>query len=155
MEIRFAQSRDIPSMLNLLQQVGEVHHQIRPDLFRSGAQKYDEAALEALLKNPDRPIFIAQNEGQVAGYAFCILQITKDDPVLRDRKVLYIDDLCVDKAQRGRGVAGALYQQVCQYARSIGCDAVTLNVWSGNDTAMAFYQKCGLKPQKVGMEFIL
>ena len=155
MEIRFAQSRDIPGMLNLLQQVGEVHHQIRPDLFRSGAQKYDEAALEALLKNPDRPIFIAQNEGQVAGYAFCFLQITKDDPVLRDRKVLYIDDLCVDEAQRGRGIAGALYQQVCQYARSIGCDAVTLNVWSGNDTAMAFYQKCGLKPQKVGMEFIL
>lgn len=155
MEIRFAQSRDIPGMLNLLRQVGEVHHQIRPDLFRSGAQKYDEAALEALLKNPDRPIFIAQNEGQVAGYAFCILQITKDDPVLRDRKVLYIDDLCVDEAQRGRGIAGALYQQVCQYARSIGCDAVTLNVWSGNDTAMAFYQKCGLKPQKVGMEFIL
>lgn len=155
MEIRFAQSRDIPGMLNLLQQVGEVHHQIRPDLFRSGAQKYDEAALEALLKNPDRPIFIAQNEGQVAGYAFCILQITKDDPVLRDRKVLYIDDLCVDEAQRGHGIAGALYQQVCQYARSIGCDAVTLNVWSGNDTAMAFYRKCGLKPQKVGMEFIL
>lgn len=155
MEIRFAQSRDIPGMLNLLQQVGEVHHQIRPDLFRSGAQKYDEAALEALLKNPDRPIFIAQNEGQVAGYAFCILQITKDDPVLQDRKVLYIDDLCVDEAQRGHGIAGALYQQVCQYARSIGCNAVTLNVWSGNDTAMAFYQKCGLKPQKVGMEFIL
>lgn len=155
MEIRFAQSRDIPGMLSLLQQVGEVHHQIRPDLFRSGAQKYDEAALEALLKNPDRPIFIAQNEGQVTGYAFCILQITKDDPVLRDRKVLYIDDLCVDEAQRGHGIAGALYQQVCQYARSIGCDAVTLNVWSGNDTAMAFYQKCGLKPQKVGMEFIL
>ena len=155
MEIRFAQSRDIPGMLNLLQQVGEVHHQIRPDLFRSGAQKYDEAALEALLKNPDRPIFIALNEGQVAGYAFCILQVTKDDPVLQDRKVLYIDDLCVDEAQRGHGIAGALYQQVCQYARSIGCDAVTLNVWSGNDTAMAFYQKCGLKPQKVGMEFIL
>ncbi len=155
MEIRFAQSRDIPGMLNLLQQVGEVHHQIRPDLFRSGAQKYDEAALEALLKNPDRPIFIAQNAGQVAGYAFCILQITKDDPVLQDRKVVYIDDLCVDEAQRGHGIAGALYQQVCQYARSIGCDAVTLNVWSGNDTAMAFYQKCGLKPQKVGMEFIL
>ena len=155
MEIRFAQSRDIPGMLNLLQQVGEVHHQIRPDLFRSGAQKYDEAALEALLKNPDRPIFIALNEGQVAGYAFCILQITKDDPVLQDRKVLYIDDLCVDEAQRCHGIAGALYQQVCQYARSNGCDAVTLNVWSGNDTAMAFYQKCGLKPQKVGMEFIL
>ena len=155
MEIRFAQSRDIPGMLNLLQQVGEVHHQIRPDLFRSGAQKYDEAALEALLKNPDRPIFIALNEGQVAGYAFCILQITKDDPVLQDRKVLYIDDLCVDKDCRGKGVGRALYEAVVAFARQKGCYNVTLNVWSCNTAAMKFYESCGLKPQKVGMETIL
>ena len=46
MEIRFACEKDIPGMIGLLQQVGEVHHQIRPDLFRSGAQKYDEEALK-------------------------------------------------------------------------------------------------------------
>lgn len=43
MEIRFAENRDIPGMINLLLQVGEVHHRIRPDLFRAGAQKYDRA----------------------------------------------------------------------------------------------------------------
>ena len=42
MTIRFATEQDIPQMIDLLRQVGEVHHQIRPDLFRSGAQKYDE-----------------------------------------------------------------------------------------------------------------
>ena len=77
MEIRFAQASDIPGMLELLQQVGEVHHQIRPDLFRSGAQKYDEAALEALLTDENRPIFVAWQNGQVAGYAFCIRQTTQ------------------------------------------------------------------------------
>ena len=154
MEIRLAQIWDIPGMIDLLQQVGEVHHQIRPDLFRSGAQKYDEAALEALLTQADRPIFIADREGAVAGYCFCILQITENDPVLRDRKVLYIDDLCVDSGARRQGIAKALYEHAVAYARSLGCDAVTLNVWCGND-AMKFYEACGMHPQKIGMEFNL
>ena len=155
MKIRFANTNDIPGMIDLLQQVGEVHHQIRPDLFRAGAQKYDHAALTALLADPKRPIFIAELEGKVAGYAFCILQITENDPVLCDRKVLYIDDLCVDEKIRGKGIATALYAKVLEYARELHCDAVTLNVWCGNDSAMKFYEKCGLKPQKIGMEIIL
>ena len=59
MEMRLACSRDIPGMIDLLLQVGEVHHKIRPDLFRAGAQKYDEAALAELLRDPNRPIFAA------------------------------------------------------------------------------------------------
>ena len=91
----------------------------------------------------------------MAGYAFCILQITSDDPVLCDRKVLYIDDLCVEENLRGRGIATALYQRTVDFARELHCDAVTLNVWCGNDSAMKFYEKSGFKPQKVGMEVIL
>ena len=155
MKIRFACDRDIPGMIDLLQQVGEVHHQIRPDLFRGGAQKYDEAALHTLLADAGRPILIAEIDGKVAGYAFCIVQITRNDPVLCDRKVLYIDDLCVDEACRGTGVAKALYERVLCFAREQAFDAVTLNVWCGNEGAMRFYEKCGLKPQKIGMEFIL
>lgn len=155
MNIRFAEKRDIPGMIALLQQVGEVHHQIRPDLFRSGAQKYDEAALETLLADPNRPILIADVEADVAGYAFCILQETRNHPVLCDRKVCYIDDICVDEQRRGRGIATALYNRVIEFAREQGCHSVTLNVWCGNDSAMKFYEKCGMKPQKIGMETIL
>lgn len=155
MTIRFATETDIPEMIDLLQQVGEVHHQIRPDLFRAGAQKYDEESLQALLTDPERPILAADVDGKMVGYCFCILQITKDHPVLCDRKVLYIDDLCVDSKVRGAGVAAALYEHTLSYARELGCDAVTLNVWSGNDRAMKFYEKCGLKQQKIGMEVIL
>ena len=155
MEIRFAAPRDIPRMIELLQQVGQVHHELRPDLFRGGAQKYDEAALTALLQDPSRPILAAVENDTMVGYAFCILQETKNDPVLADRKVLYIDDLCVDEACRGKGVATRLYDRVCAYARELGCHAVTLNVWCGNDSAMRFYEARGLKPQKIGMEFVL
>lgn len=155
MTIRFACENDIPQMLDLLLQVGEVHHQIRPDLFRAGAQKYDEAALKRLLKTSDRPILAAEEDGKMVGYAFCILQVTKNDPVLCDRRVLYIDDLCVDESHRGRGIAGALYRRALELARELSCDAVTLNVWWGNDNALRFYENCGLQRQKIGMEKVL
>ena len=154
MTIRLAEPKDIPRVIDLLRQVGQVHHELRPDLFRAGAQKYDEAALQELLKDPTRPIFAAIVEGTLMGYCFCIHHITEGNPVLMDRKNLYIDDLCVDEACRGQGIAAALYAYALDYARKEGFDAITLNVWSGN-SAERFYQKMGLKPQKVGMEFIL
>ena len=86
---------------------------------------------------------------------FCIFQNVENDPVLCDRKVLYIDDLCVDESRRGQGIATRLYDRVCEFARESGCHAVTLNVWCGNDSAMAFYEKRGMKPQKIGMETVL
>jgi len=155
MDIRFAKETDIPGMIALLKQVGQVHHEIRPDLFRSGAQKYDETALLELLADSRRPILVAAIGEKVAGYAFCMIQETKDDPVLCDRRVLYIDDLCVEENIRGKGIATALYARVLEFAGELGCHSVTLNVWCGNDSAMAFYEKCGLKPQKIGMEKIL
>ena len=152
MEIRLATKKEIPGMINLLQQVGEVHHQIRPDLFRGGAQKYSEADLEELLKDPSRPIFGAVEEGTLLGYCFCIIEEVTGNPVLCDTKTCYIDDLCVDENCRGRGIATKLYDQVCTYARSIGCSSVTLNVWCGNDSAMKFYESRGMKPRKIYME---
>ena len=152
MEIRFASTRDIPGMIDLLLQVGQVHHRIRPDLFRSGAQKYDEQALEELLKDPNRPIFAAVEDGMLLGYCFCIVKVTKDNPVLMDHKSLYIDDLCVDETARGKHIGSALYDYAVAYAREISCDSLTLNVWCGNDSAMAFYESRGLKPRNIHME---
>ena len=155
MTIRFAREQDIPQMLELLRQVGQVHHAMRPDLFRAGAQKYDEPALRRLLADPDRPILASEADGVMTGYAFCILRITKDDPVLCDRRELYIDDLCVDENHRGQGIAHALYGRALELAGELNCDALTLNVWWGNDSALRFYGGVGLSRQKIGMEKVL
>ena len=155
MNIRFATTQDIPGMIDLLRQVGEVHHQIRPDIFRSGAQKYDETALQELLRDKNRPILIAEVDGTVGGYAFCILKTTENDPVLMDAKTLYIDDLCVDESRRGQGIAQAIYGRVKEYARELGCNTITLNVWCGNDNAIGFYEKAGLLPRNIMMEYKL
>lgn len=152
MEIRLAREGDIPGILALLGQVGAVHHQIRPDLFRSDARKYDADALRAILRQPDRPIYLAEAAGEVLGYCFCICRDYRDDPVQTDRQEWYIDDLCVEESRRGQGIAGALYRHVCGCARERGCRYITLNVWQGNTGAMGFYEKMGLRPRSVTLE---
>ncbi len=156
MEIRKALPKDIPGLHRLLSQVLEIHHQGRPDLFKTGVRKYTDEELVHLLQDENRPIFAATDEsGQVLGYAFCIFQQYKDDNIFTPVKTLYIDDLCVDEACRGQHLGRQLYDHVLAFARAQGCYNVTLNVWAFNESALRFYESCGLKPQKTGMETIL
>ena len=105
MEIRFAETRDIPGMINLLLEVGEVHHRIRPDLFRAGAQKYDEQTLARMLTDDTRPIFVAVEDGRVLGYCFCILLVRKNDPDYRTLQAL--DAVIRERGfERGRSLPG-------------------------------------------------
>ena len=155
MMIRPAEVRDIPGMIELLRQVGQVHHEIRPDIFRGGAQKYNESDLEALLKDELRPIFVAEEDGKVLGYCFCVHKEAKGHPVMNDRTELYIDDLCVEETCRGQGIATKLYAHVRAWAVEKGYDVITLNVWCGNDGALGFYEKMGMTPRNITMEMKL
>ena len=153
--IRTAQVKDIPQMMELLSQVNLVHHKGRPDLFKVGT-KYTPGELEVILADESRPILVYTDDGDVTlGYAFCVYQQHVGSNLMTDVKTLYIDDLCVDENQRGKHIGTALYDAVLALARETGCYNVTLNVWSCNPGAMAFYQARGLVPQKIGMEVIL
>ena len=152
--IRKAEKRDIPSIIELLHQVNMVHHVLRPDLFKPYTTKYDEQELEAMLMDDRNPIFVFDNNG-VLGYAFCMVTEVKDDILLQDIKTLYIDDICVDEKARGQHIGKALYEYVRDYAQSVGCNNVTLNVWDGNDAALSFYRNMGMKVQKTTMEIVL
>lgn len=152
--IRKATVADIPRLMDLLHQVNMVHHHLRPELFKPNTTKYSEQELKTLLSDELMPIFV-YDDGEVLGYAFCQITEVKDDRLLQDRKTLYIDDLCVDEAARGKHIGSALFEFVRDYAKSIGCHAITLNVWEGNDSAIRFYQNMGMQPQKVRMEMEL
>ena len=140
--IRKADKGDISRIIELLHQVNMVHHVLRPDLFKPHTTKYNEQELTAMLDDSSKPIFV-YDDGVVQGYAFCQITEVKDNQLLEDIKTLYIDDICVDeKALR-------------DYARSIGCNNITLNVWEGNAPALHFYQNMGMQVQKTTMEVIL
>lgn len=152
MTIQFANNSHIPGLIRLLYQVGNVHHQIRPDIFRPGALKYNEADLKALLNDETKPVFVAVEGETVLGYCFCQIEDCRGSGVLTDRVEIYIDDLCVEESSRGQGIAKRLYRHTCAWAKDLGCAFVTLNVWCGNDGAMKFYEKMGMTPRKIFME---
>lgn len=152
--IRRAEKSDLQGIMALLQQVAAVHHDIRPDLFKAGTTKYTEAELEAIVSNDSTPIFVYDDDG-VLGHAFCQISQVSNHRLLQDAKTLYIDDICVDEAARGHHIGRALYEYVIDYARSLGCYNVTLNVWEGNVPALSFYTRMGMGVQKTGMETIL
>ena len=155
MNIRFAIPEDVPAILRLLQQVGKLHHEGRPDLFREGAQKYGASQVFRMLESSLQPIFVAVEDDQVLGYGFCQVKTHELNPVFHDYTELYIDDICVDENARRKGVGSAIYKEILRYAKQRRCHNVTLNVWSFNEDAMAFYKKCGLKPQRIFLETLL
>lgn len=156
MNIRRAKDTDMDGINKLLQQVLMVHHNGRPDLFKANAKKYTDKELIEILSDDSSPIFVAVDEDDnVLGYAFCKFIQRLNNNIMTDIKTLYIDDLCVDETQRGMHLGTQLYDYVINFARESGCYNLTLNVWSCNESAIKFYEKCGLVPQKVGMEKIL
>lgn len=155
MIIRRAQMKDMSDINKLLRQVLTVHHNGRPDLFKGDVKKYTDEELAEIIEDDRKPVFVAEEEGHVQGYAFCVLKQSVDDNILTDIKSLYIDDLCVDEKCRGQHIGSRLYEYVLAYAKGQGCYNVTLNVWECNPAAKRFYEKCGLVPQKIGLEKIL
>ncbi len=155
MNIRLAAERDILALGELLLQVAEVHHALRPDLFSAGAQKYNAEQLSAMLHDPERPVFVAETDHKVVGHLFCTLREYGGEGVFVPYRTLYIDDFCIDEAYRGRGVGTQLYQYAQHFAKENGCYNLTLNVWTANQGAVDFYTACGMSPQRLVMEQLL
>jgi len=151
--IRPACAADLGAVNDLLQQVLTVHHEGRPDLFNKTGKKYTDEELLSIFSNPATPVFVFEDEGRVLGYVFCVLE-HKGSGSQRKLTTLYIDDLCVDSAARGRHVGRALFEYVKAFAREQGCYNITLHVWECNPVAQAFYRSLGMKPQFTSMELI-
>ncbi len=154
MTIRLAKANDIPAILDLLGEILAVHHKGRPDIFKSSGSKYDHQQLAQLLNDPNQPVFVYEQDGQILGHLFCQFQEAQGN-VLEPVKTLFIDDLCVSSSARGQGLGEKFIDFARGYAKEQGCYNLTLDVWADNAGAVRFYERLGLEPQKMRMEEIL
>ena len=151
--IRRACPGDLEAVGNLLRQVLRLHHEGRPDLFRSEGRKYTDEELLDIFADPRTPVFVYDAGGTVLGYAFCSLQRMSGgslNPLLS----LYVDDICVDEKARGHHVGTALFEHVKAFALEKGCYNITLHVWECNPVARSFYESLGMTPQFTSMELV-
>ena len=155
MGFRRAKEQDINGLLNLLVQVLEIHHELRPDVFNKGVTKYTEDQLQEMINNDDNPIYVLLDGNKVIGHAFCKTRYPSLTHLMKPTKTLYIDDFVIDKDYRKKDFGKALFEYIVLEAKRLNYNNITLNVWSDNKSAIRFYEKMGLKPRSIVMEYEL
>lgn len=154
MIIRKAVDKDAKEIVSLLKEVLEIHASIRPDLFKSGTCKYKEVDILNKLKDINTPIFVAEENSEFLGYLLCeIIEINESNR--NKMKVMYIDDIAIKKEHRGKHIGEALFNFIKEEAKCLNCYEITLRIYEGNDAAMSFYKKMGMKVQSSYLEYLL
>lgn len=153
--IRKAEKEDAPRLRELLETIAQLHHEGRPDIYASGA-KYEIRDIEKKIRNQEERILVAIDENDfVLGYTMSKVSEVKSDGILLPYKKMYIDDVCVDEHYRKHGIGRALMEATKQEAVREGCHIADLNVWAFNENAVRFYESCGMKQQRIYMEYVL
>ena len=133
----------------LARQVHEMHVQWRPDLFTMPEELFPEERYSQLVKN--RELYVAKLNGTVVGFVMIFMFVSEGCGKVT-RKVMRIDQICVDEALRNHGIGTRMMEEVRVLARAFGCTDLQLGVYPQNDAAVSFYQKCGFMIRSIDMQ---
>ena len=147
--LELATLSDWQEINRLSNQVAALHTAWRPDLFREAEVSYEKEYFEELIR--EKALFVAKLGGTVVGYtAFWIWET--NGPCSVPRKVLSINDFCVDAPLRGHGIGTQMMAELRILAKAFGCSDLQLTVYPQNDAAINFYQKCGFQIKSIDMQ---
>ena len=134
--VRAATAADVPDILRLIRALAVFERE--PD-----AVAATEAGLAARLfgDSPRVFAFVAEAEGRVVGIAVWFFNFS----TWTGRHGIYLEDLFVEPAQRGRGVARALFRALAQAAVAHDCARIDWAVLDWNEDAKAAYRALGAR----------
>ena len=124
------------------------------DLIKSGASEEDarRRAIEdsQQLFPADRPsadqfVFVVEAEGEPVGELWLAERATQLG------RSLWIWDIRIEEAYRGRGYGRTAMQLAEAEARQRGCSRIGLNVFGGNEVARSLYRSLGYEENAIFM----
>lgn len=135
--LRPARVDDVPLILALVRELAE--YERAPDECHA-----TEAALAASLfgATPQAEVIIAEMDGAGAGFALFFHNYSTWEA----RRGLYLEDLFVRPAFRGRGLGRALLEHLARLAVERGCARFEWTVLDWNAPAIGFYEALGARP---------
>jgi GNAT superfamily N-acetyltransferase len=106
--------------------------------------KITEAELHAALfgAKPVLESMLAEFDGVTVGFALWYLTFG----TFSGRYSLFVEDIYIDPAHRGRGIGLALFRHMARIALERRCIDMTWNVLDWNTPAIEFYRRIGAKP---------
>ena len=150
--LQLARPEDRAAVNRLAQQVHSLHVQWRPDLYEQAEELWPQDRFESAVSQ--RQLFCAKIDEIVAGYVLFKIR-HYDMPGHVKRKVLILDEICVDEVHRNQGIGTSMMIDVRAIANAFGCTDLQLGVYPQNNEALAFYQKCGFRIRSVDMHMKL
>ena len=135
--IRFATSDDAATILRLIKGLAEYERE--PDAIAVTADH-----LRAQMQSADPPFecLLAEYEAEAAGFALFF----RNYSTWRGAPGLYLEDLFVLDQYRGRGVGGALMNQLAEIVAERGWSRMEWAVLNWNTAAQSFYRDQGARP---------
>lgn len=105
--------------------------------------------LELILKRPSDRVFIAEYNGETAGYVHAA-----DYECTYCESIKNIMAIAVDEKYRGLGIGRKLLKAAEDWAKTCGCDGVRLVSGSARTETHKFYLRCGYTLRKDAKNFI-
>jgi GNAT superfamily N-acetyltransferase len=139
LRLRAAQAADVPVIFELIGELAD-YERLRHKMVGNA---YD---LERHLFGEPRfaHALVAEWDGVVAGFALYFFNYS----TFLCRPGLYLEDLFVRPADRGRGIGLALLTALEQRARELGCGRLEWSVLDWNESAIEFYRRFGARPMQ-------
>jgi GNAT superfamily N-acetyltransferase len=108
---------------------------------------FDDLATGKLLTEPAAEAFVATIDGEPCG----LISLHPDADYFTGHPRAFVDVLVVAGEAESRGVGRALLRHAERWARGHQCREVVMDVFAGNDSAIAFYERCGYRPDHIRM----
>ena len=155
MVIRFAKEDELERINVLRKQVNDLHVEGKPDVFKPGFSEELQNYVYYIFKDPEQKIVVADKDGEICGFAILHHIYKPENPFMKVRDFLDIDEFCVDEKHRREGIATALVEFIKNFAKEQGYHRLELNMWEFNQDALAFYEAAGFETFRRYMEMFI
>lgn len=106
---------------------------------------FDEEQLRIIIRDMSCRLFVARSQGEVVGmFSLC----TYSSPSMRK---VWLEDVVVDSAARGRGIGRAMVAYAINFARQIAPCCLMLTSSPHRTEANALYRSMGFEPKQTNL----
>lgn len=135
--IRQAVEQDVPLILSFIQELAE-YERLSHEVVAT-----EEGLRKALFgENAAAEVAIAEYRGEAAGFALFFHNLS----TFLGRPGIYLEDLYVRPALRGKGIGRSLLVYLARLAKQRGCGRLEWAVLDWNEPAIRFYKSLGAVP---------
>lgn len=152
--IRKVEGKDYNSVKKLVLQVHKLHVENRPDIYLDNEPMPLEYFNE-IITDDNLNMFVYEEDERILGLLEMSIKNNKANPIAQKRKTIFIEDIVVDVDNRKKGIGKKLYQYAVEIAKQEEADAIELNVWSFNESAIKFYESLGMTAKNIKLESLL